>query len=98
MQSMRSRRPLISLVLAAAVLAGQWLAAAHEPNHALQPGAAHGCVVCAYAHGAGAGALPAMPRVALDTAHEAPELPLLANPLAATPRHQPIRGPPALLA
>ena len=95
---MRSRRPLISLVLAAALLAGQWLAAAHDPEHALQPGAAHSCVVCVYAHGAGTGALPSLPQLTVNVAVEAPETRVEANPLAATLRHHPIRGPPALLA
>lgn len=95
---MRSRRSLISLVLAAALLAGQWLAAAHEPDHALQPGAAHACAVCVYAHGAGTGALPAVPHLVLDGAVEAPEAPAAAGPLAASLRNHPIRGPPALLA
>ena len=95
---MRSRRSLISLVLAAAVLAGQWLVAAHDTDHGLQPGAAHACAVCVYAHGAGAGALPAVPHLILDGAAEAPETPAVENPLAASLRHHPIRGPPALLA
>lgn len=95
---MKSRRPLVSWILAVAILAGQWLAAAHEPDHALQPGAAHSCVVCAYAHGAGTGALPAMPQLVLVAVAEAPEFTPAANPLAATLRNHPIRGPPALLA
>lgn len=95
---MRSRRPLIPLVLAAAVLAGQWLAAAHEPDHALQPGAAHACAVCVYAHGGGSGLLPAIAQLGFDGAAEAPEPAAAANPLAVIARHHPIRGPPALLA
>lgn len=95
---MRSRRPLISLVLAAAVLAGQWLTAAHEPDHALQPGAAHVCAVCVYAHGAGTGALPSVPHLIFNGAVEAPEVPAAASPPAAILRNHPIRGPPALLA
>lgn len=95
---MRSRRPLLTAILAAALLLGQWLAAAHEPDHALQPGAAHGCVVCAYAHGAGSGALPQTPALALSAGSEAPAAGAAASPLAAALRHHPIRGPPALLA
>lgn len=93
---MRSRRPLISTVLALAVLAGQWLAAAHEPEHALQLDAAH-CVVCVYAQGAGTGALPATPLLALEVRADAPIPCIAASPLAATLRDHPIRGPPALL-
>jgi hypothetical protein len=94
---MRSRRSLISALLAVTLLLGQWLAAAHDPEHALQPGAAHGCAVCVYAHGAGAGALPAVPVLALDGAHAVPAVPTAASPLAATIRNHPIRGPPPLL-
>ena len=94
---MHTRRPLISAVLAAALLLGQWLAAAHEPEHALQPGAAHACAICVYSHGA-AGMLPAIATLKLDGAHAAPEISATGNPLAATLRHHPIRGPPALLA
>lgn len=95
---MRSRRSLVSAVLAAALLLGQWLAAAHEPDHALQPGAAHACAVCAYAHGAGSGALPSPPALALGRAATTAEAPYAASPLAAAVRHHPIRGPPTLLA
>lgn len=93
---MRSRRPLLTLVLAAALLAGQWLVAAHEPDHALA-GAAHGCVVCVYAHGAGTGALPHVAALSLDGAVEAPASARTRAPRAALLRHHPIRGPPALL-
>jgi hypothetical protein len=95
---MRPRRSLISAVLTAALLLGQWLAAAHEPDHALQPGAAHACAVCVYAHGAGSGAMQAVPNLVLDGAVEAPDTPATASPLAALLRHHPIRGPPVLLA
>jgi hypothetical protein len=95
---MRRRIPMISLLLAAALLAGQALAAFHDSDHGLQPGSAHGCVVCVYAHGAGHGALPAMPVVALAVATEAPEVALAAASVAVTVRLHPIRGPPALLA
>jgi len=94
---MRSRQPLISLVLAATVLAGQWLVASHDTDHGLQPGAAHACAVCVYAHGAGAGALPALPVLSLEVAREAPEFVAVASPLAATVRNHPIRGPPSFL-
>lgn len=95
---MRSRRSLISLTLAATLLAGQWLAATHDPGHDLQAGAADGCVVCVYAHGAGAGALPAMPQLALEPGTEVPDAAPAGHPLAAALRNHPIRGPPALLA
>ena len=94
---MRRRVPLISLLLAAALLAGQALVALHDSDHGLQAGASHGCVVCVYAHGAGHGALPAMPVVAPGLAAEAPEVPLAAATAAVTVRLHPIRGPPALL-
>lgn len=93
---MRSRQSLISLVLAAALLAGQWLAATHDSDHGLQAGATDGCVVCVYAHGAGTGALPALPQLALTLTSDAPEASPAGNPLAATLRHHPIRGPPTL--
>lgn len=95
---MRSRHPLISLVLAATLLAGQWLAAAHDGDHGLQPGAAHACAVCVYAHGAGTGALPALVTLSFEGAAEAPDNAKVVNPQAVTSRHHPIRGPPALLA
>ena len=95
---MRSRRSLVSAVLAAALLLGQWLAAAHEPDHALKPGAAHACAVCVYAHGAGTGALPAAPLLALDGGTELAHVAVTASPVAVAVRHHPIRGPPALLA
>lgn len=94
---MRSRRSLVSAVLAAALLLGQWLTATHEPDHALQPGA-DACAVCAYAHGAGSGALPSAPALALEGAAIAPESMPVAAPRATALRHHPIRGPPALLA
>ena len=94
---MRPRLPLISAVLAATLLIGQWLCAAHESDHALQAGAAQGCVVCVYAHGAGTGAVPTLPALVLGGTSEVPEMTAAANPLAATLRHHPIRGPPALL-
>lgn len=95
---MRSRRPVIAAVLAFAVLVGQWLAAAHEPDHALQAGAAHACAVCVYAHGASAGAVPVVPRLLLAGPTGAPERSEVASPLTAALRHHPIRGPPAFLA
>jgi len=94
---MRRRVPLISLLLAAALLAGQALAAAHDSDHGLQPGAAHSCVVCVYAHGAGHGALPAVPQLALALTAEAPDVQPAAATAAVTVRLHPIRGPPALL-
>jgi hypothetical protein len=94
---MNLRSPLISLVLAAALLAGPVLASAHAGDHDLQP-ASHACVVCVYAHGAGHGALPAAPKVVLATTPEAPEAPPVAARVAVTVRLHPIRGPPVLLA
>ena len=94
---MRRRVPLISLLLATALLAGQALVALHDSDHGLQAGASHGCVVCVYAHGAGHGALPAMPVLASAPVTEAPEVPPVAAAAAVTVRLHPIRGPPALL-
>lgn len=96
---MRSRRSLISAVLAAALLVGQWLAATHAPDHdhALQAVTSHTCAVCAYVHGAGAGLLPAIATLRLHGTVESPEASAAGNPLAATLRHHPIRGPPAFL-
>ena len=96
MAAMRRRLPLISLVLAAALLAGPVLASAHAGDHALQP-ASHACVVCVYAHGAGHGALPATPELVLTATAEAPEIPLAVAHAAVTVRLHPIRGPPVLL-
>lgn len=95
---MRTRRPLISAVLAVAILAGQWLSAAHNPDHGLQPGGADACAVCVYAHGAGAGAVSVAPAIVLPTGVDAPALRIASSPLAGTVRNHPIRGPPALLA
>lgn len=92
---MHSRRPLISAVLAAALLLGQWLGAGHDSDHGLQPGAAHACAVCVYSHGAGL--LPVIARLALEHSPPAPEIFTPGHPLAATLHHHPIRGPPALL-
>ena len=93
---MRSR-PLLSMLLAAALLAGQWLAAGHDTDHGLSPGAAHACAICAYVHGAGSGALPATPRLSLAAPAVAPDAVIVAAPRAASLSQQPIRGPPALL-
>lgn len=95
---MRLRQPLISAVLTLALLLGQWLAATHGPDHALQPGGSDNCAVCVYAHSAGAGALPAIPVIAVSAPAQAPIANVVANAPAATIRHHPIRGPPALLA
>jgi hypothetical protein len=94
---MRTRRPLVTLLLAASLLAGQWLASGHDPDHGLVAGAAHACAVCAYVHGAGAGVLPAVPGVLLPIFSEAPESHHAATPLAAIAADHPIRGPPQLL-
>jgi hypothetical protein len=96
---MRRRIPLLSLLLTATLLVGQWLAAAHDPDHhTLLPGSSHGCVVCVYAHGAGHGALPSVPMLAVSGAIEAPEAAPVATQVAVTVRLHPIRGPPILLA
>ena len=95
---MRSRQPLISAVLALALLVGQWLAAVHAPDHAVQPGGSHDCAICVYAHGAGTGALPSLPAViGLAPSTDAPASFIAARISAAASRHHPIRGPPALL-
>ena len=93
---MTAQRPLLSLLLAAALFAGPVLAAAHDTDHGLQPGAAHGCVVCVYAHGAGHGALPATPHLVVAASGDAPEAIVAAANVAVTVRLHPIRGPPAL--
>ena len=94
---MRRRLPLVSLLLAAALLAGQWLCAVHESDHALQ-GATPACSVCVAAHGAGAGALPSLPLLALEFASAPPEATVADRLPAAVFLDHPIRGPPALLA
>lgn len=98
MAAMRTRRPLLNLLLAAGLLLGQWLVAGHDGDHGLQPGAAHACAVCVYAQGSGAGALPALPQLSLAAAVAVPDTLRPADPRAAAVRHHPIRGPPALLA
>lgn len=95
---MRARSPLLSAVLALAILAGQWLTAAHNPDHAVQAGGADACAVCVYAHGAGAGPVSVAPALPLLTGAAAPAIHVASGPLAATVRNHPIRGPPALLA
>jgi len=89
------RRPLISAVLAAALLLGPALAGAHDSDHGLQPGAAHGCVVCVYAHGAGHGMVPVALTLVFDAPAEAPQAVTLLAQAAVTVRLHPIRGPPA---
>lgn len=91
------RRPLIPLLLATALFAGPVLAASHDTEHGLQPGAAHACVFCVYAHGAGHGAVPASPVVPVAGPLEAPETFLAVARTAAAVRLNPIRGPPARL-
>ena len=94
---MRSRRSLISALLALAVLAGQWVCAVHESDHALQ-NAATSCATCVATHGAGAGALPVAPQLSLPIASAAPEATPESSLRTAVLRHHPIRGPPTLLA
>ena len=95
---MRSRRPLITAVLAVALLVGQWLAAGHETEHSLQPGAAHACAICVFAHGAGAGALPASPALSEALLQEtAVATGDSARTQDAIRRTHPIRGPPSFL-
>jgi len=91
-------RSTVSLVLAAALLLGQWLAAAHATEHSLLPEAAHACAVCVYAHGAGHGALPARVTLIVGGPADAPEARFAAAPVPVAVRLHPIRGPPALLA
>ena len=93
------RQSWISAVLAAALLLGQALAAAHNPDHHdLLPGAAHGCAICVYAHGVGHGALPAAPALVLDAPAEAPVALRATAHVTLTVSLHPIRGPPVLLA
>lgn len=91
------RRSLVSLVLAAALFAGPVLASAHDSDHGLQE-AAHGCVVCVYAHGAGHGALPVALTLVLAGPVAAPDATAAPVQVALAVRLHPIRGPPALLA
>jgi hypothetical protein len=91
------RRSLVSLVLAAALFAGPVIASAHDSDHGLQE-AAHGCVVCVYAHGAGHGALPVALALVFAAPAAAPEIPAVSAQVALAVRLHPIRGPPELLA
>lgn len=91
-------RPLTHLVLAAALLLGQWLSAAHTPDDVLTPGAAHACAVCVYSHASGTGALPVMAALQIPVAALASAAPAARHPVAVALRYHPIRGPPALLA
>jgi hypothetical protein len=90
------RRSFVSAVLAAALLLGQALAAAHDSDHGLQE-AAHACVVCVYAHGAGHGAMPVAPELVSAAPGEAPHAAPTSARIAVAVRLHPIRGPPALL-
>jgi hypothetical protein len=90
------RRSLVSLLLVAALFAGPMLASAHDSDHGLQE-AAHACVVCVYAHGAGHGALPATVALALAAPAAAPDGPTASAQVEVAVRSHPIRGPPALL-
>lgn len=90
-------RTLVSVALAVAVLAGQWLAASHDSDHGLAPGAGHACAICVYAHGAGSGALPVTPALTLAFGAVAPEITAATTRFAASQRFHPIRGPPQLL-
>jgi hypothetical protein len=94
---MRMPRSLISMLLAVSVLAGQFLAAAHNSDHGLAPNAAHSCAICLYAHGAGAGALPVTPTLSLAFTDAAPEAAAAAEVFTAPARRHPIRGPPQIL-
>jgi hypothetical protein len=89
-------RSLISLLLAAALFAGPMLASAHDSDHGVQE-AAHACVVCVYAHGAGHGALPAALALVRAAPAAAPDAPAASAQAAVAVRIHPIRGPPALL-
>lgn len=91
-----SHRSLVSLVLAAALLVGQWLSASHETEHSLIPDAAHVCAICVYAHGAGHGALPASAALAVGGGVDIPDAVATSTPVAVAVRLHPIRGPPAL--
>lgn len=95
---MRRRIPLISLLLATALLAGQVLAGAHDSSHDQLPGAAHGCMVCTYVNAVGHGAVPAAPTLTIAGTVEAPEAILATTQTVVATRLHPIRGPPALLA
>lgn len=93
-----SRRPLITLALAAALLLGNWLSAGHDRDHGLQAGASHACTVCAYASGAASGVLPSVSVLSMVDAGAA-EVLFAAAPAQSTGRHQqPIRGPPTFRA
>lgn len=98
MPAMRTRRTVLHLLLAASLLLGQWLAAGHDGEHGLQSGAGDACAVCVYAHGAGTGALPALPQLVIQSGPVAPPALSVAGPRVVAVRHHPIRGPPALLA
>jgi hypothetical protein len=87
------RRSLVSLVLAAALFAAPVLANAHDSDHGLQE-AAHTCVACVYAHGAGHGALPVALALVLAAPAEAPVAAPVAAQTALATRLHPIRGPP----
>ena len=94
---MRRRAHLVPLLLAANLLVAPVLAGAHDGDHGPQPGTAHACVVCVYAHGAGHGAVPAALLPTFDVAAEAPQASVASAHAAVTVRLHPIRGPPALL-
>ncbi len=90
------RVPLISLLLAGTLLAGQALVAAHDSSHDQIPGAAHGCMVCTYVNAVGHGVVPTVPTVTTTGTIEAPEAILATTQAVVAIRLHPIRGPPAL--
>lgn len=95
---MRLRRSH-SLLLVLALLLGQWLTFAHGLEHSALSSHVD-CVACAHANHLGNGAKPASTALP-DFGHlsqEAPQSVLPPLVAVATPRGQPIRGPPGLQA
>ena len=91
---MATHRPLLSLALAVALLLGQWLAAGHDRQHGLQPGAADACAVCVYSHAAAGGSMLSLPPLPVFTNDGLAES-FAADRLSVAPlRQPPIRGPP----
>ena len=90
------RRERLSLILALALMAGQWLSAAHGPEHLLQADAAH-CAVCVFSDASGTGALASTGAILLFAAAEAPYAGHSPVSAAFAPGRPPIRGPPVAL-
>ena len=94
---MRILRPLVSLLLALSVLAGQWLVVDHDHDRSVATASEHACAICVYAHAAGSGALPVAPALHFEFTTVVQEFAAAVSRASAPQQHHPIRGPPQIL-